>query len=427
MAVKALVWLRVSSNKQDEASQLPDIRAYCDAQGYEVTETVEVHGESAYHGEQDPYWAKAVDSACEVIVCWKVDRLDRRNLMVAVPMVNRAIAAGKRVEFATQQFIDLTTMQGRIAFAMFCEMAHEESKIKSDRSKAKQASLRAAGSYAHGIVPAGYDIAVVDGVKTLVPNEDAALILRAFELAAEGLSVVKIAKQVNLGMTPNGILAILRRPVYRGHIQHHGVTYASAPAIVPAALWLAANQALSAKAQSRGHGSRGRPQGALLRPTCECGLAMYRYRLQYRCLTAGGCRNSIDVAVLDAQVYAEFATHDEPEILEAVVPGRDWAEEIAATQLAIRDLDFNAEDYDQRHATLIAELRRLRTLPAQPTRRSATYTGRTEGDAFQAMTEAEQKAFIRLWTLTVYAKDSGHPNALALALTGKRWMLHRAI
>lgn len=79
---------------------------------------------------------------------------------------------------------------------------------------------------------------------------------------------------------------------------------------------------------------------------------------------------------------------------------------------------FNADDYDERHTTLIAELRRLRTLAAQPTRRSATCTGRTEGDAFQAMAEAEQKAFIRLWTLTVWPKDSGHPNVLVAALHG---------
>jgi site-specific DNA recombinase len=186
--MRALIWLRVSTVHQDEASQLPDIQSYCERQGYEVVDTVTVHGESAFHGEQDPYWSKAVESDADVIVCWKVDRLDRRNLMAAVPMVNRAISAGKRVEFATQQFIDLTTMQGRIAFAMFCEMAHEESKIKSDRTKAKHSALRAAGSWAHGVVPTGYDLDVVGGVKVLKPNADAPHVVRVFELAAEGRS-----------------------------------------------------------------------------------------------------------------------------------------------------------------------------------------------------------------------------------------------
>ena len=424
--MKALIWLRVSTNKQNEATQLPDILAYCQFRGYEIADTIVVHGESAFHGEQDPYWTKAVEADADVIVLWKVDRLDRRNLLVAVPMVNRALEVGKRVEFATQQFIDLTNMQGRIAFAMFCEMAYEESKIKSDRIKSTHADLRARGSFAHGNIMVGYDIEVRDGIKILVPNDLAPLVREAFELAAEGLSMAKIEARVpGLGLTDSGIIRMIRHPVYRGQVQYKGVAYASAEPIVSSALWLRANQAINAKGQSRGHGSRGRPSSSQLFPKCECSRPMYRYLRHYRCLTKGGCRNSIEVDVLDTEVLAEFLDDNEPEIAETVVPGRDWAEEIAKATLQIRDLDLLADDYDERHRALVAELRRLTSLEAEPEKRTAVYTGRTEGDAFREMTPDERQAFTRLWTLTVWREDSEHQNALVAALHGRRWTLSR--
>jgi peptidoglycan/xylan/chitin deacetylase (PgdA/CDA1 family) len=82
---------------------------------------------------------------------------------------------------------------------------------------------------------------------------------------------------------------------------------------------------------------------------------------------------------------------------------KDYGEEIAATQLAIRDLDLLADDYDLGHAVLMTELRRLRSLPAEPPGYWAQPTGRSEGDAFRAMTFEERQAFIKLWTLTVFA------------------------
>ena len=39
------------------------------------------------------------------------------------------------------------------------------------------------------------------------------------------------------------------------------------------------------------------------------------------------------------------------------------------------------------------------------------------------MTRDEQRSFIRLWTLTVWPKDSDDERALAAALMGRRWTL----
>jgi site-specific DNA recombinase len=212
MGIKAGIWLRVSTAGQDEASQRPDLLAYCESRGYEVAAEYVVHGESAFHGEQDPYWSRAVadieSGVIQTVVIWKVDRLDRRNMLVAIPMVNRALDAGGSVEFATQTFIDLTTMQGRIAFAMFCEMAHQESQIKSDRIKAKLPEFRANGAL-WGRPPWGYVVTGGRYAKGIEPTDECREIAPImFAMIRDGSSLREVAEWLDAqGVRPRGVQA----------------------------------------------------------------------------------------------------------------------------------------------------------------------------------------------------------------------------
>ena len=431
--MRALVWLRVSTAKQDEASQLPEVRAYCDAQGYEIVGTIEVHGESAFHGEQDPYWTRAVESDADVIVCWKVDRLDRRNLMVAVPMVNRAIAAGKRVEFATQQFIDLSTMQGRIAFAMFCEMAHEESKIKSDRIKAKHANLRAVESFMSGRAPYGYEIATVDGRKTLLPTEAGRQYVPGiFERIASGASLLDVARwltaegvetSTGLAVWNEGVIRqIILQGIYAGRVTHKGTTYMRVEALVTADVQRAAQEALKARGTKAGRGTSGRASKtpALIKGMrCgQCGSPMYRIyggrgasqRPYYRCYGSGpqrkGCGLLVDLARADATVTALLSRNTTPHRIKSLIKGTNWAAEVADTGLAIRELDPIAEDYSERHATLMAQLADLRSRKPTADRinwetvRNADGSPMTIGQHFESLDFDARRAYIATCQIT---------------------------
>ena len=53
------IWLRVSTADQTEASQEPDILAWCQAHGYTVARQYTLNGKSAYHGKQQD----AIDEA----------------------------------------------------------------------------------------------------------------------------------------------------------------------------------------------------------------------------------------------------------------------------------------------------------------------------------------------------------------------------
>ena len=138
---------------------------------------------------------------------------------------------------------------------------------------------------------------------------------------------------------------------------------------------------------------------------------MYKWAKRYRCAGIGpngnstqrkGCGNTILIEELDAAILKEFLEYNESEIIETRIPGVDHLDEIAAVQLAVRDLDVMADDYDQKHADLMTELRRLKALPVTPAKVITMPTGRTEGDAFRAMDFGQRQAFIKLWTLTVF-------------------------
>jgi site-specific DNA recombinase len=444
MAESAGRWLRVSSMGQDEASQEPDVDRWIADREYEVYDTYRAHGASAFHGRHEPELRRAMAEMkagrIRALVIWRSDRVDRQEKLGA--LIKEAQEYGGRLEFVKEPELNaLSGLGGRVMTVIKEFVNFDESKTKSDRVKAKQARLRSLGSFASGKAPTGYDIALTGEVvektplKTLRPNGYAPVIRRVFAEAAAGKTMGDIAR----GLTADGIPTktgneawaertigqILASPVYRGIVTYQGRAYMTVEALVPASDWLAANKAVKDRYQSRGHGSRGRPMGSKLRPACgRCSGPMYRNGPSYSCAGLGpmgnsalrkSCGNIIRAEELEGEVLREFEEYDEPEIIETRVPGRDYAEDIARVQLAIRDLDALDDDYDARHGALVRELRALRALPSEPERVTAAYTGRSEGDAFKAMTPGEQRAFIRLWTLTVL--PPGQP--------GRRWRLER--
>jgi DNA invertase Pin-like site-specific DNA recombinase len=423
---KAGRWLRASSDRQDELNQEQGIDAYIAARGYDPTATYIAHDRSASKNEHLPLLREALaDMAAgriTVLVVRNTDRIDRTENLGQI--LKLAEASGGRIESVTEPWLaDLSGLGGKVMTGVTEWINAEYSRKLSVNVKDAQARLRLLGSYAHGEAPYGYSVATLDdGRKTLVhvPGE-AEAVKMIFALAADNLSLRKIARALDAG----GIVApgakgawpertvgkILINPVYRGLVQYKGATYMTVPGIVTASEFLAANQAFRARLRGPGRGG-GRPSGALLRPFCgRCSAPMYKWAKRYRCAGIGpngnstqrsGCGNTILIAELDAAILAEFLEYEEPEILETRIPGVDHLDEIAAVQLAVRDLDVMADDYDQRHAGLMTELRRLKALPVTPAKIITRPTGRSEGDAFRAMDEDERRAFIRIWTLTVF-------------------------
>lgn len=453
------IWLRVSSDKQDEQNQLARIEEWIRAHGYIQGKVYQAHDKSASKREHLPLLREAIadmkSGLIDVLAIRNTDRIDRTEDLGSI--LKEVKEAGGRIESVDESWVaELSGLPEKLMTSMTEWKNAEYVKNLSANVSDAQARRRSAGSFASGVSPRGYAIVGTHadgtehpnpgkcqscypdrgGSKTLIPDADAGIIKRIFEAVAAGDSYLTVARALQKDHVPTrdggawatGVIGqIIRNPTYRGIVQHKGQTYMMVEPIVSSVVWKAANDAVAKRAKGAGKGG-GRKSRSFLRPVCVCGGPMYVYNndpryAHYRCAGIGPagnssqgkpCGNTIKVSELDAEVTAEFENADDAEIVETVISGSDYAEEIAAAQLAIKDLDVMADDYDDLHAELVRELRRLRDLPSEPAKVTTVFTGRSEGDAFKEMERAERMAFIRLWTLTVYPEG-----------TEPRWKLTR--
>src|SRR5260370_30451972 len=99
-------WLRVSTKKQDELNQLPDVDAWERNHGYAVNAEYTVHGASAFKGNKkfDAEWTRVLEDfrsgKITELVLWKQDRIDRK--LNTFKMLAQVSELGGRVEFVTQ-------------------------------------------------------------------------------------------------------------------------------------------------------------------------------------------------------------------------------------------------------------------------------------------------------------------------------------
>jgi len=429
MSEQAGRWIRVSTGRQDEKSQLPDVDGWCDSHDYGTSPDTlyQLHGASASKGKQDKMWRRVLDDMragrISVLVCWKLDRLDRRGILASLAMVQQARDAGGRVEFATEPQYNGANAELQQAFGAY--VAKLESDTKSDRSKAKHAALKAAGSFV-GRPPFGYSLVeTLDGIKVIEPNSDAALVKFIFERIAAGESLRDVGEL--LSMWPRTVQVIIRRETYKGR-HHHGADVLTVPAIVSAELWRRANDRLTGTTRGRRGRSEGRQQ-ALLTSVLYCGPChdrgiespMYRSGngSYYRCTGTGpkrrGCGNMIQLDQVEYQAVTHLAADRRKRTITISVAD-SRADRIESARDALQDA-MNARPMDAaRVAALAAEVAQIEAeAPTGPTSRTIE-TGETIGQHWQGLGRDERRAWLlrdgwRMWAW----KPTGKADAPMLA------------
>jgi DNA invertase Pin-like site-specific DNA recombinase len=439
MTELAGLWLRVSSGGQDEAKQEPDCRRYCAEQGWPVAAVYTVHGKSAFKGEQDPTWQRVVQDVkagkITVVVVWLVDRLDRMNILHAVPMVNAVLDIGGDVKFARQPHIDLKTSHGQRAFADYCYMAHEESKIKSERTRMTQSDLRSLNALV-GRPPFGYRVICLNGCgpvngkhehpKTLEPDPKlASYVLGMVDRALAGQTLTSICEWLDAaGVKPPGkntpiwqlksVRDILRNPALIGRRKNaKGKTILKfTPILDDTDKW----RALQHKLDSMPKRGAASPDTALLTGVIFCAKCkgiMHRrrvfnlrkdgtrqYNAYYRCdgtvRKHSTCKNMIPLADVDARIEEELMTFSEwPYIKNEFVPGRkDYQDEIDDIEEKIDDLDKRDPDYLSKHAALYDELMRWTNKQPERGRYTPIDTHMTIGEAWDSWDVPARRQFL---------------------------------
>lgn len=144
MAQHVAIYARVSSARQDLASQLPDLMAWAAAQRCAV-----VYYQDKFTGRtlDRPGWNKlqAAIERGEVskVVCWRLDRLGRTAKGLTALFAD---LTDRQIPLASlKDGIDLSTAAGRMLANVLASVAQFETELRAERVRAGQAAAKAAG------------------------------------------------------------------------------------------------------------------------------------------------------------------------------------------------------------------------------------------------------------------------------------------
>jgi DNA invertase Pin-like site-specific DNA recombinase len=434
---RAAIWRRVSSDRQDEANQIPDTERYCIDHNYTVAERYTVHAKSAYHGRHqgdlDRALADMRAGKYAVLVVWHSDRIERRPGKALLDLLAEFQAAGGRVESVQEPTLGQLDVGGQVTTFLAGLMNHEKSAHISEQVKLANDRIKVNGGNP-GRAMWGYVSTGEKYARSLTPTDEGrAIVPGIFQRVADGDSLQKVADwvQAEYGIIwwPRRIAWMIRNPAYRGHRQDaNGVTVHKCDALVDAALWLRANNALTVKPGKRGPANGA---SAMLTSILFCGECkdesedgeityaspMYRIRpragyVYYRCSGKAGrkaCGHMVRLAETDAAVTEWLSMASQPRKVAQRVEGNSHYAELAETQLELAELPkrgLSDDEEDAERSRLRAERNRLESLPETPDRIVMVETGETVGEHFASLDDAARRAMMLADGIKVWSLDS---------------------
>lgn len=184
--IRAALYLRVSTGEQTTDNQRRELEEAAARHGWEVVAVYEDAGVSGAKGrDARPQFDRMLKDATrrkfDVLGAWSVDRLGR-SLQHLVECLSGLHASGVDL-YLHQQAVDTRTPSGRAMFGMLGVFAEFERAMIQERVKAGMARARAAG-------------------KTLGrPKADEAVEQRIRDLRAQGVGLVRIARELGVGVS----------------------------------------------------------------------------------------------------------------------------------------------------------------------------------------------------------------------------------
>jgi DNA invertase Pin-like site-specific DNA recombinase len=142
---RAAVYVRVSRLDQHPENQLPELRRYCEARGWETVEFVEhgVSGAKERRPALDALMKDARRRKFDVVLAWKLDRLGR-NLRHLITLLEELQALGLAF-VSLGEGIDATTPAGKLQMHLLAAIAEFERDRLRERTLAGLDRARAQG------------------------------------------------------------------------------------------------------------------------------------------------------------------------------------------------------------------------------------------------------------------------------------------
>ena len=163
--------------------------------------------------------------------------------------------------------------------------------------------------------------------------------------------------------------------------------------------------------------------------SCEAGHTMYGIKgggqwYHYSCRTCGfGVRLDNADAEVTEEVLGEYG--DWTRMIKRVIPGKNHFDDIARLRQDRSELDDIAEDYEERHAEMTAEIRRLTKLDKEhpePNRTGWVKNGITISQHWDSLGTAGRRDWLKEngWSITAIKNDE-LPNGFSLIIDAG-WM-----
>jgi site-specific DNA recombinase len=296
-----------------------------------------------------------------------------------------------------------------------------------ERIQRSKRSISAAGGFV-GNPPWEYVIVGQKYQKTIVPTETAKKYVPLMaDKCIAGESADDIARwlSIELGrkITQRLVLGILHNATYMGHYVDTGlkVIHKCEP-VIDAAKFQRVQRSL-ANREPRGR-NKSVENPAFLKnvaycPDCGGDVPMQRNGSRkvladgtekdfhyYRCVGKRphrkGCGNMIRVEVADKIIDSAMSGWTTETYEIKVVHGTDWLAEIEELKFRITHLDQEADDYDDTHAALRAQLKELRTREVVPDTIEKVKSGVTFGDRWKTLDLAGKRKFLADEKVKVY-------------------------
>lgn len=144
--MRVALYARVSTNDQTTENQLPDLRRYVEARGWQLTREYVDHGVSGSKDRRpalDELTTAVRRHEVDAVVCWRLDRLGR-NLRHLVLLLDEW--RERNITFVTiGEGIDTSTAAGRLVAGVLASIAEFERARVQERVRAALNRIRANG------------------------------------------------------------------------------------------------------------------------------------------------------------------------------------------------------------------------------------------------------------------------------------------
>lgn len=189
MAKHDAIYVRVSTRRQDLASQLPDLERWARGQDGPVEwYRDKFTGKTMDRPGWEKLWNAVGEGRVSRVVVWRVDRLGRTAKGLTA-LFDELRQMGVDL-VSLKDHLDLSTPAGRLMAHVLASVAAYETEVRAERTIAGQAVARAKG-VKFGRPPG-------PGIPTKVDEEKRAEILR---MKAQGYRVASIARLIGLTRT----------------------------------------------------------------------------------------------------------------------------------------------------------------------------------------------------------------------------------